>query len=91
MTEEKAAKASTYMEKNQGEPSVIVQKSDNSKTIFSRTMISEEIIEKTKRLGSMKQNIASDNSMKMFSPVTIAYLICLVMMSGHSHFKRGER
>ena len=49
------------MEKNQGEPSAIVQKSDKGKAIFSRTMISEENIERAKCLCFIKQNIANDN------------------------------
>ena len=58
MKEEKAAKALAYMEKNRGEPSAIVQQSDDSKAIFSRKMISEEnTIEKTKHRNEISDNI----------------------------------
>ena len=36
MREEQAVKAIAYTEKNQGEPSAIVQQSDESKAIFSK-------------------------------------------------------
>ena len=60
--EEKAAKALACMEKNRGEPSVIVQQSDYRKAIFSRTMISKgKYYRKGKTPVSTNPNIANDN------------------------------
>ena len=90
MGEEKAAKTLAYIKKNLRQPSTIVKHGDYSKAIFSRTMISKKnIIEKTKHQCSIKHNMTTP--MKMISPVAIKYLTHLVMISGNSLFRKGER
>ena len=65
MREERAAKASIYKEKNQGEHSCTTDVSNQtiSKTTFSKSSISEEnVIDKTKRQCTSKTIVAQVDS-----------------------------
>ena len=90
--EEKAAKALAYMEKNWGEPSVIVQQSDYSKAIFSRTMISEgKYYWKGKTPVSTKPIITNDNFSEDAQSSNDSVPNASSDDEGNSHFGRGER